>query len=314
MSVGDRDTALEYLAGLSADERSRLFRAAETGDRDAEVAGAPSEAGDGDVDDVEWQPFQNAAHIDASAPLPKVVLPALAWRERLSLIAGDAKAGKSTVLAQALEAALTGRSFGGQQIDGDLGAVAIITEEPVGLLAARLLFYGLTETGDHMERIWIASPRLGAGRILAALERQSPDLVVFDSFTDWAVGGAGAESLNDAAGMRRCMAALREVADRGAAVLVVHHARKADGAVRDSSDLAAAVDMIVMFEPVDLEGERCVMGSSDRRRLNYLGRWPVDTVPLDFDRATRRYLVVQGGEDGEKHEPAPEDDPHAIRR
>ena len=307
----DVDDVQNELMELSLDERLRVAQnllksVPEAGETASVAEGTRVAAG---VGDVEWQPFQNVLDVDASAPLPEVVLPALAWRERLSLIAGDAKAGKSTVLAQALEAALTGRSFGGQQIDDDLGAVAIITEEPVALLAARLKFYSPTGTDDHMTRVWITSPRLGAGRILAALERQSPNLVIFDSFTDWAVGGAGAESLNDAAGMRRCMAALREVADRGAAVLVVHHVRKADGTVRDSSDLAASVDMITTFEPVDLQDERCGPGSSDRRRLSYLGRWPVDTMMLDFDRATRRYQVVQQGEGKDAKSQEPEFNP-----
>jgi len=273
-----------YLEGLSDAERAQVVRKAST------ALGAT----DADPADTEWQPFRNALEVDAAQPLPDVVLPALAWRERLAVLSSAPKAGKSTVVAQAVEAALTTREFPGAPKGKEWTAprsVAMITEEPLALLVARLRFYGGPEgDGRHVGRVWVASPRWGDARILAALERQSPDLVIVDSWTDWAVS-AGAETLSDPAEMRRRMMVIREVANRGAAVLVVHHARRSDGAMADSRDLAASVDMIVTFDAIDPEMNRCTVGSSDLRRFSYLGRWPQETVVLDFDREDRRYSV-----------------------
>lgn len=189
------------------------------------LAPEPATSGKNPVD-TGWDPFQNALRVDAANSLPDAILPGLAWAERLALLSAPAKAGKSTFISQALEAAATERNFCGLPlVDRVPESVGIITEEPLGLLAQRLRFYGGPDgRGEHVERVWVASPRWDDERILAALERQQPDLVIIDSWTDWAVA-AGSETLWNAAEMRLRMLAMREVADRGAAVLIVHHAQ-----------------------------------------------------------------------------------------
>ena len=64
---------------------------------------------------------------------------------------------------------------------------------------------------------------------------------------------------------------------------LVHHVRKADGALADSRDIAASVDMIVSFTLGDVR---------TRRVLRYEGRWPLETRTLDFNTRTRRYAVA----------------------
>ncbi len=261
------------------------------------LAPEPATSGKNPVD-TGWAPFQNALRVDAANSLPDAILPGLAWAERLALLSAPAKAGKSTFISQALEAAATERNFCGLPlVDRVPESVGIITEEPLGLLAQRLRFYGGPDgRGEHVERVWIASPRWDDERILAALERQQPDLVIIDSWTDWAVA-AGSETLWNAAEMRLRMLAMREVTDRGAAVLIVHHARKSDGTVRDSGDLTAAVDMVMEFNPISetgMDGRRCQPSSSDLRQVEYRGRWPMDVLELDFDRAARRYRRADG--------------------
>ena len=72
---------------------------------------------------------------------------------------------------------------------------------------------------DHAGRCYLAAPSKG-GRLFRAIRRLSPALVVIDSFSAFAVA-SGAETLNDAASMRRITDVLRAIADTGTAVLLV---------------------------------------------------------------------------------------------
>ena len=239
--------------------------------------------------DEGWSPFVDVLDLKASPETPPCVLAGFAWRGRLSIVSGPPKAGKSTAMAQAIGCRLSGETFGGQKaVSG--GPVAIVTEEPLELLARRLNLHGVTAA--HRGAVFVASPGHGVDRLLEALVRSRPEVVVVDSFTPWALA-AGADSLSDAAGMRRVMDALRLVVDAGAGVVVVHHGRRSDGALADSRDLAASVDMVIAFDPVNDEGQRCQLGSSSLRRLSYLGRWPQDGVQLDFNVRQARYELDQ---------------------
>ena len=264
---------------------------------DAEAEGAVREAMDklralrGGVDprvDAGWAPFVDALDVEASPATPPCVLPGFAWRGRLSIVSGPPKAGKSTAIAQAIGCRLRGEAFASGRVV-PAGPVAIVTEEPLGLLAQRLRAYGVGDAHDGA--VWLASPEDGADRVLAALARSAPEVLVVDSFTPWALA-AGAESLSDPAGMRRVMDALRRVADGGAGVVVVHHGRRSDGELADSRDLSAAVDMVIGFHPVDSAGRRTELGASALRKLSYLGRWPQDSVTAEYRAA--RYVVDDG--------------------
>ena len=239
--------------------------------------------------DEGWSPFVDVLDLTASPAKPPVVLPGMAWSGRLSVLSGAPKAGKSTALAQAIGCRLSGEAFAGETV-APAGPVALVTEEPLELLAQRLRVHGVGD--DHRGAVYVASPAHGVDRLVDALRRSGPELVIVDSFASWAVAG-GCESLSDPAVMRRVMDTLRTLADDGAAVLVVHHARRSDGELADSRDIAASVDMITTFDAVDQELDRCAPVVSDLRRLSYLGRWPQETVFLDFDRRRCRYLLYQ---------------------
>ena len=242
-----------------------------------------------------WLPFADALDLEASPQVPPCVLAGLAWSGRLSIVSGPPKAGKSTLIAQAIGCRLSGEAFAGQSVKCG-GPVAIVTEEPLGLLAQRLRAYGLNDT--HAGTLWVAAPGHGVDRVFAALARSRPEVLVVDSFTPWALA-AGADSLSDPAGMRRVMDGLRAVADAGAGVLVVHHGRRSDGELADSRDLSAAVDQVISFDAMDEVGERCSLRNSSFRRLSYLGRWPQDVVRLEYSGTRYRLDEASGSQRGD---------------
>ena len=280
-----------WLANVSDEDVENAIKEV-VGKLRASRGGPAASGGAGESEgDEGWSPFIDVLDLAASPAKPAEVLGGLAWRGRLSILSGPPKAGKSTVLAQAIGCRLSGEAFCGETIR-PAGPVAIVTEEPLELLAQRLHVYGVRSS--HRGAVFLASPAHGVDRLLEALERSAPEVVIVDSFTPWAVA-AGAESMSDPAGMRRVMDALRAVADHGPGVLVVHHARRSDGELADSRDLAASVDMVITFDAVDQEYERCLPRSSNTRRLSYLGRWPQDGVLLEFGSRDRRYACLQKG-------------------
>ena len=90
------------------------------------------------------------------------------------------------------------------------------------------------------------------------------------------------------------------LAEAGAAVLLVHHVRKSDGALADSRDIGASVDVMLDFYPVKPgkggELERCPRADSDRRRLVGVGRWPVDMLTLDYIGGDAYHVAAAGGD------------------
>lgn len=240
-----------------------------------------------------WHPFRDVLDLDASQYLPDPALSALAWKERVSIVSAEPKAGKSTLIAQAVVAAVAGDRFVDRTVS-EVATVAIVTEEPMSLLAARLRRYGLDER--FPARVYTASPREGLDKLLAAFARCVPAVIVIDSLTSWTVQSR-AESMNDPVVMRRLVEQLRAFADLGSAVLLVHHGRKSDGMLRDSVDIAAAVDMLVSFDPIDPEGNVVRPRQSNLRRLMYLGRWPMDDIVLGFNN-DGRYFVTDAGHGG----------------
>ena len=229
--------------------------------------------------DIVWIPFLDVLILDAAHPIPEQRIPYFAWAGRVTIISGEAKAGKSTVLGQAICAALDGGSFAGTTVPR-LSSIAIATEEPLELVAARLRHYGLSSPA-HDGKVWVCSPREGIDRLLAAVVRQKPEVLLIDSLTEWALHRRAA-SMNDALAMRAIVNDLRLLSEAGVAVSVVHHGRKADGELRDSGDLAASADLLVSFDAVDFDGKVVSFRTSNLRRLSAVGRWPVDTTVLGF--------------------------------
>ena len=249
---------------------------------------ARSSNGGGASVDQGWEPFVDLFQLDASQQIPELTLPFVGWAGRLTIMSAEPKAGKTTFLAQAIAAALNEEPFVGLTVRPP-ESVAIATEEPLSLVAARLRAAGL-ESPQHDNRVWICPPREGIPRIRAAVGRQRPTIFIVDSLTEWAYQSR-TDTMNDALAMRGLVADLREIADQGTSVHLVHHGRKADGNLRDSVDLAAAPDLLVNFEAVNVDGDPVHFKTTKFRHLSAIGRWPVDDLRVTFDSVKSRYIL-----------------------
>ena len=99
------------VAGCAA--RRTLQAAAGTASPDT-LRAAVERLGDlaaGATGDAGMEPFVPLSAVDAAADLPPAPLTGLAWSGKLAILAGAPKAGKSTILGQAIGAMATGASF-----------------------------------------------------------------------------------------------------------------------------------------------------------------------------------------------------------
>ena len=201
----------------------------------------------------------------------------------MSVLFGAPKIGKSTLLGQAVGAAVTGAAFLGET--STCGQIAIVTEEPIRLAAARLHKYGIPDE----QRGAVFLVRVGAPGLAAALRRIAPALIVFDSLAAW-LASVGVQRFSDAGEIRGAFNELRGYADTGAAVLAVHHSRKSDDSYADSRDIAGSCDMLIGLHEVK-------KGARRARTLEPRGRWPADPVRLGFD-SEARYCLDTGAPAG----------------
>lgn len=190
---------------------------------------------------------------------PATVADLLAWRSLVSMLAGREKAGKSTLLRWAAARASAGLRLWGEEAapEGPSEVLYWGQERPVDVAA------GLRRLGADLESVHVRDVRRLAGDRFAALrrdlERVRPALAVVDTlstFVDRMDLDPGSSS--DWEPVMNRFGALAQECE--AAVVLNHHARKADGEFRDSTAIGAGVDAILELRRAPSEGEsvRCV--------------------------------------------------------
>jgi hypothetical protein len=195
---------------------------------------------------------------------PAVVVPRLAWRGRTTLLAAREKAGKSTLATAAAAAVTRGAPWLGDPSPG--GTVLwVALEEHVSDVARRW-----DDWKADAERVYVVESLHGVEDPLAALYAEAravtPILIVVDTLSALVDAIGSRPDPGSSTAWTPIMAALTRLArDTEAAVLVLHHARRSDGAYRDSSAIGAGVDVIV--EMTD--------GADGDRVLKVRGRWQV---------------------------------------
>ena len=207
-------------------------------------------------------PWRTLAEIltdpDALSP-PRPVVPRLAWESRVTLLAAREKDGKSTLLTAAAAAVTRGAPF----LDGtaSIGTVLWVgVEEHPHDLAQRAVAFG----ADPERLVVLGLTEEPLEVLREAVEAIEPVLIGVDTLATWA--DRWVEDARSATSWTPVMAALTALArDTGAAVVLLHHARKSDGQYRDSSAIGAGVDVILEMSP-HLE-------DPTMRTLKARGRW-----------------------------------------
>lgn len=209
---------------------------------------------------------------ELSAP-PEPIVPRLAYRGRTSMLAAREKAGKSTLASAGAAAVSTGTRFLGEQaVRGPVLWVGV--EEALGDMANRLADFGCDQE-DVFILDRVAEPMAD---VHTAVERVRPVLIVIDTLATF-VSTLDLDP-GSATAWTPVMAALTRLArDNGAALLLLHHARKSDGRYRDSTAIGAGVDLILEMD----EGD-----GGQVRKVRGRGRWSVEdfSVRLADDRWT----------------------------
>lgn len=221
---------------------------------------------------------------DAIKP-PEEVIPYLAWRERVTLLAAREKGGKSTFAAAGVGAISAGSPFLERET-GQGTTLWIGLEEHVGDTARNFLDFNADP-----RRIALVSdlnpeePIVGTsemGGLLEICEIVQPAVIVWDSLSAYAdITQQKPPSPGDAAAWTRIVREITEFTrEVGAASIVLHHARKLDGEYRDSTAIGANVDMLLSMKGGENNPDET------KRTIKGKGRWRYDTIKVDLREDT----------------------------
>ncbi len=176
---------------------------------------------------------------------PVFVVPHVAWEGRVSLLAAEEKAGKSTLTGQAAATLVTAGTFLG--IPLELRPVLwLALDEPLGDLVRRFVRFGARRG------VAVVQERPSLPGLRRLIEEVGPGLVVVDTLAEYAAGDV--EDLNDAGQWLAPLRGLRQVAqETGAGILLLHHTNRSSGRYRGSSQIGAGVDAILEMtaDPTD---------------------------------------------------------------
>lgn len=210
---------------------------------------------------------------------PPPVVPYLAWSSRCTLLAAREKSGKSTLTGYIAACVSRGSDFLGEPCEK--GKVLIVgLEEFIGDTARRLQQFNAD--GDMIEIVtfFTGNPADRAAELRAHVEDVGPSLVIIDSLIAYSEGML--TDANNATQTQLIVKGITAIAhDTGAALILIHHARKSDGKYRDSSAIGGAVDIIAEVFPPDENAD------PTRRRVRPIGRVPAREI--DFRYTGRGY-------------------------
>lgn len=168
---------------------------------------------------------------------PPVVVPHLAWRGRVTLLAAAEKGGKSTLIGQAAAACSTGTTFLGQDVE-PCSVAWIALDEHVSDLVRRLSHHG-AKSG-----IGIYNRRPAVELLDSDLKDLRPGLLVIDTLTRYALGEVteGGSRFQWAP----LMAYITEVARiHNVAIVLLHHFARSSERYAESAEIGASVDQII---------------------------------------------------------------------
>lgn len=208
---------------------------------------------------------------------PPATVPYLAWGSRTTLLAAREKSGKSTLTGYITAQVSRGGDFLGEPCGS--GSVLIIgLEEFLGDTARRLRHFDADGARVHIVDRFAGEPDARLDEIRQHIADVKPVLVIVDSLVAYSRGVIADAS--NATQTQNVVQGLTDLSHTTAvALIVIHHARKADGKYRDSSAIGGAVDIIAEVYPPD----EFATTDPSRRRVRPVGRVPTRGVDFRFD-------------------------------
>lgn len=199
------------------------------------------------IESKAWEPVP-ITELPPSTP-PDWIWRGFIARGYVTLFVGLWKTGKTTFINHLIRDATLGGGLISEPLDGP---ALIVSEEPDHLWSARRDELDLGSSVHLILRPFGATPGTPeweefAWHIAERVESNGYSLVVFDTLPDlWPVYDE-----NNAPEVQRSLKPLHQITSAGAALLLVHHARKGGGteaqSVRGSGALPGWVDMIIEF-------------------------------------------------------------------
>jgi hypothetical protein len=198
---------------------------------------------------------------------PEVVVPGLAWADRVTLLAAREKGGKSTLAGAAAAALSAGSPFLGEATKQST-VLWISMEEHIGEISRRLVEFG-AEPGNIAIANAFQEPLQDIPGIVEEVE---PRLIVWDTLGGFAdVLSSRPLEPNDSGQWTRVVRWITELSRSvEASSLLLHHARKSDGKYRDSTAIGANVDVIL-----EMFGE-----GAQPRKIRGIGRWMIEELDI----------------------------------
>jgi hypothetical protein len=215
---------------------------------------------------------------------PTAIVPGLAYRGRLVMLAGPEKSGKSTMLGWAAAAVSSGGEFAAHRLDR--GRVLWVgLEEP---LADAVQRFRSAEADPDLVDLLFYLPH-GHEELFAAIRELSPIWVVIDSLIRW--GESASPPIADWAPSAQAASLVNKLADlchrTDLGLTMTHHTRRADGKFRDSSAIGAAVDLI---DEMAVDGGKSA--NPNVRHIRPIGRFTVD--PFSLVKTPKGFFPAEG--------------------
>lgn len=213
---------------------------------------------------------------------PAPVIPRIAFEGRTTLFAAREKEGKTTFMADAAARYSSGLSVLGESVGR--GQVLWLTEEALGDTVRRFQRVGADH--DWLDVGVLPYEGRPIDRINALRERvesDTPDLIVIDTLSALLLG---LSSNNDSAEVSTVMLPLCAIAHEcGCSMVILHHASKAGGGYRGSTEFGARVDVIAEMTQGTL---------TYQRKISTRGRFGRDDFSVSYDGQT--FELTQTGE------------------
>lgn len=195
----------------------------------------------------------------------------------ISVIAGPAKSGKSTIIRQLTTAIAKGGEFLGRQVKQG-AALYLALEEQETMVYKQFKALGVAETDPVYFHVGPLYKPDGFDDLKEYIQTNQPRFVIIDTLVLF----ARIEDQNNYQQVYKALSRYRDLArETGTHIMCIHHTNKMGG-MMGSSAFEGAVDCIMYFQNIN-----------NKRYISTQGRGTVDFVKhaLEFDEGAQSYIL-----------------------